>query len=737
MLSASKEYKEQMKRPLRNRSYMWISVGLINLEAQANAQVSSDSEMCYLASPEKAFSEYEFQKAYATCEENFAKVDGNMLFPPRESGFVQFTQGIISKEINGPLNIEFPVAADIKGLTIDFGDNMPEDFWIISDHNSLHITGNDESEYVTDEVFLGATFIRIEPEVMYYGQNRLRIRHMLFGVGLLFDNTSIESAERSEEVSPIMESLPEVDFSATINNRNAIYSVENPSSFINFMETGQEVTSVYGRLLDDGTKELIRGGTMYLTDWNADGKSLKLKATDIFDTMDGDFYLGTLNESGVSLYELAETVLQDAGFTKEEYWLDNYLKTVSVQNPVPICKHKEALQMIANAGRCILYQDRNKKIVMKSSFIPDIAIESSSATSYSNLQNVLMEGVKEKYANAARDFTAANGRQYFIPKHGSYLDNMGYTSEAVSDGDGLFSINPTIKLVLENTFKFFGMQILFGESVPEEFVLHSFLGETEVQTMNISNMEQKFVTQEEFKECDSIVIEIVKTKPFSRVCMDYVSLGAATDYCLTYGNELCKKPNATKLGKVKMLKMNRTSYTKNQEAEELLKESILLPAGSSEYIFTFEEPVCELQVECREADAVIAESASFYIKIQFSGLQKETEVEIVVTGKKYLKTNSDYLLQLNDIGKTEEWSNPLISSINLAKEVGEWIGAYMKSDVEYNLEYRGEPRLEANDLCCLESPYVSDMEIRVHKCSLSYKQSLSGKIEARRVVNVG
>lgn len=736
MISASKAYKEQMKRPLRNRSYMWISLGLINLKAQAQAAVSADTALSYLSSPEKAFTDYTFEKAYASCEEDFVKADGEMLFPPGKNDFALFPQGIISEAVSGAIRIDFPDSFDIKGLTVDFGENMPEDFWILSDNHQVHIVGNREPEFVTEEVFPAATYIELVPETMVYGQNRLRIRHILFGIGLMFNNDSIESVSRSEEVSPVMEDLQEVDFSATVNNRNGVYSIENPASYINFMETGQEVSVVYGRLLDDGSKEMINGGTMYLSDWKADGTSLKINATDIFDMMDEDFYLGQVYEEGISLYDLGETVLQDAGFAEDEYWLDNYLKTVMVQNPIPICKHKEALQMIANAGRCILYQDRNKKIVMKSSFIPEVSLVSDSGTSYSDISNVLVDGAKDNYANATQNFTTASGRQYFLPRTGSFLSNMGYTSEAISDADGLFAANPTVKLVLESAFKFFGLQILFGDAVPEEFVLHVFLGDEEVQTMRFSDVDRKFVTQEEFSECDSVVVEIVKTQPFSRAYIDYIALGAATDYTLSYDYDLEKKPDVSKLGKVKMLKMKRVSYTKNQDMEELMRESIRLPVGNSEYIFTFDDPVCDLSVTCSEAVAVIAESSSYFIRIVFSDIGAETEAELIITGRKYQKSNSDYLLQLHSAGKTEEWSNPLISSVNLARDVGEWIGAYMKSDVEYSLSYRGDPRIEANDLCYLESPYVEGMEIRVHKCTLDYKQSLSGKIEGRRLVNV-
>ena len=66
-------------------------------------------------------------------------------------------------------------------------------------------------------------------------------------------------------------------------------------------------------------------------------------------------------------------MFQDAGVDRREYYIDPYLQDVKIQNPVPAVAHKEALLAIANAGRCIIYQDREGKIFIKSSFIPDMA----------------------------------------------------------------------------------------------------------------------------------------------------------------------------------------------------------------------------------------------------------------------------------------------------------------------------------------------------------------------------
>src|SRR3712207_1350990 len=90
MQKVSKRYKESMRSPIRERSYIMISFGLINLEAQANAKVRKGN-----FSP---FSKYSnvFQGTTpindcATLEKDFTPVDGSMVFAPTS----QLTEGSV------------------------------------------------------------------------------------------------------------------------------------------------------------------------------------------------------------------------------------------------------------------------------------------------------------------------------------------------------------------------------------------------------------------------------------------------------------------------------------------------------------------------------------------------------------------------------------------------------------------------------------------------------------------
>ena len=66
---------------------------------------------------------------------------------------------------------------------------------------------------------------------------------------------------------------------------------------------------------------------------------------------------GVYSPSGRSLFDLATDVMRFAGF-ENTIQLDNALKNIYTHNPLPSSKVNECLQLIANAGRCIMSHSR-------------------------------------------------------------------------------------------------------------------------------------------------------------------------------------------------------------------------------------------------------------------------------------------------------------------------------------------------------------------------------------------
>ncbi len=739
MQSASTQYKDHMKAKdrLRNQTYIRVTIGLINQEAQASAYIADRENYTYYSSFKRPLDNCEVQELYATCDQDYTAVDGSMYFLPREKADVVLNQGLVSKDLLGPIEIRFPIEYNIKGLTIEFGKAYPVNFIIESDNNTVEITGNADGHFVTEEIFNGATFLRFTPLTMINGQSRFRIHMATMGIGVYFDSRKILSATKREHISPIMEELPTIDFNLTVNNKDRAFDVENLNSSVNFLEIGQDIVVLYGQELGDGSVEWFPGATVKLKEWSANDEQMEFSATDRFDDMDGTYYRGLYRPEGISLYDLAVDVFSDAKVDIRTYWIDPYLKTVRVSNPMPVVSHKEALQLIANAGRCILYQDRSGSIVLRSSFIPDMAADAEDGTEYSQAGNILKPGKKAEYASYASDFTRADASQYFITEQAPYLD-MGYVSQAMSGEDGTFIENPRVTVQLEASFTCFGVQFLFGGNPPKEFVIHTALFGEPVEDITVQEITQETIVSREFKIFDRMEVEFTIALPHNRILLDHMGFGDVTDYRLEYGHELTKTPKGIQQAKVRELQVIRTIYNQAGENKELAKETITVTPAENRYTFYFSNAAYNLTCALTEPQegqkAVIIDSSSYYATVEIAGATGA--VEVVLTGQEYTTSQAKVSRQLNPTGSMETWENPLVSDMIHTADLADWIGNYMKADREYELQYRGEPRIDANDLAFLENRYIPDMLIRVYDHTLTFNGALSGSIKARRYMDV-
>lgn len=99
MQQVSAEYKKAMKQAARNKSYMQISLKLVNQEAQNTAEVEQGG-FTYFTDTVKPLSAETVDKVYATFERRFAKVDGSMYFLPRKApGAVFYNAGIVTEAL--------------------------------------------------------------------------------------------------------------------------------------------------------------------------------------------------------------------------------------------------------------------------------------------------------------------------------------------------------------------------------------------------------------------------------------------------------------------------------------------------------------------------------------------------------------------------------------------------------------------------------------------------------------
>lgn len=738
MQKVSKAYKESMKSSLRERAYIMISFGLVNQEAQAKATVDNGS-YAYYSNKDNIFGEHIDDTVYATLEEEFTKVDGSMFFLPRATeGGRYYDTGIVSDKLISEARCEViislnTIATDFKGLTINFGENYPVDFDIVgSTGQTIEFRGNTKSKWDTEEVLENTTYIKLVFYKMKNPQSRLRIYSIMFGYGLVYYNDSVMSSALDSYVSPIGADVPQFDFSVTLKNYDHYFNVDNPNSAINYLETGQEMDIMYGyQTPGSDTIEWIQGNHLWCSEWESDDNTATIRCQDIFRNMDGEYVKGLYSAAGKSYYALAEEILKDAGIS--EYYIDPRLKKLYSNNPIPRVKYKEALQIIANACRCILTQSRDGKVQIKSNFMPSASIATNGEETYSNAANVLTDTPKVEYATLAGNYTPTDGTMFFLPRNGKAALTTGYVSKEISGANGTFTKNPVVTITMEAIRAYYGLKLVFGTALPAAFTIRTYKGGEPVNEYPVEKDEinTTSIILRDFDDFDVMKIEFTKTaEPYNRIVLNYFSLSDVVDFTMNR-RDMTSSPKAIKQELIKEVIVPCYTYQENNREENLVYEDIDVVAGEVETYY-IQDPSYGYKVKLDEVEgkATVVAWSNYFVTIKFN---VTGSFKLEVQGYRYKIVEKYATVSLNARGKTVKWKNPLISNTTMANELAAWLADYYTAGIEYEYDTRGNPELDATDIVYQENEFHDGMRVNIYRHTVNFKQAFSGRVTARRI----
>ena len=669
MISVSSDYKQAMSKAKRDRAYISVGIGIINQNAQESGTL--DADLSYW-SHGNVFDSNQSNIEYATLEENYFRADGTMYFMPENEDLAQFlNNGIATSDFLQPIRIDFPQIYAIKGITLEFGSAYPTEFTIETSEKTLNYT-NDASKFVTQDVLGDTNYIVIAPISMVGGQQRFRLQSILMGVGLQYSNAQTKDFTLTEFVSSISEELPSEDMTFTFYDEENRFNVDDDNSFIDFLETMQRVTLSFGITLDNGTVEWNQIAKMYLKDWKSQKGIVSLSATDRLEQMEDEYSLANRIYERTA-YDEAESIFADVGLQPDEYYIDEYLRDVPLHNPMPQGTHKECLQLLANACRCIIRQDENGVIQIRANFAnvldpEDLTVSTNGVAGWSKPKNVLI-GTDVVYADMTQDFFKADGTMYFMPEDENYLETS-YVSEQISDNNGLFKVNPILTIAMPAAYTYFSLNLKFDGNPPQEMIIHTYNSGEEAATRKYTDMSNNTTIIDEFKSFDTMVFEFTKGYPNNRVLVNQITFGDLSDYVLTK-SDMMSQPIGYKEKKVKAVRCK---------------------------IFTFEND--------SEGNPQEVEDSVFAIKV------------------------------LNEVGEIKTINNPLISTQAHAELLAEWIGNYYANNISYDVDYRGEPRNNAADIIHMESDVLSNMQVEITKHTLKYNGAFSGSMELRRALKI-
>jgi len=668
MINVSEEYKKAMDKPIRDRAYISVGVGVINQDAQKSAIASGD--FAYWCKGD-VFKPTTQDVEYATLERNYMRADGKMYFVP-ESNLEQLkSNGIVTEEIMGSIMIVLQKSYYIKGITLEFGSAYPTRFNLVTNQGTVQYT-NDSERFVTEDVFGDISYIQIVPLEMVGGNKRLRIKRILMGVGLQYTNEDTKTFSINEIVSSISDELSSYRCSFSFYDKEDKFDVDDNNSFIDYLETMQKITFSFGITLADGSIEWHQIATTYLKDWKRQNNVVTLTSYDRMYHMDNVYSLGNRIYERTA-YDEAISIFKDAGLESDEYYVDEYLKEFNLINPMPEASHKQCLQILANACRCKIKQDEYGVVMVVPNFAvlidrEETKLSSTPIAEWGNLENIFI-GSDIVYAELTPDFMKADGSMRFMPENEEYL-NAGFVSNEISDQNGEFLFNPSIGIDLEYANTYHGLVLEFGGNMPKQFVVETFNDNEIVKKIVVDNVEKTTIISEQFDDFDRMYIRFTKASPNSRVIVNKVSFGGLSDYFLKRNN-MYQNPVGYKEKRVKDVRVKIYSFFENAEGEP-----------------------------------------------------EEIEDEVY------------YSRQINPVGESKLLSNPLIATEEHAAIIAEWIGNYYANNVTYDVNFRGEPRLNATDIIRMESSKIPNLQVEVTSNELTFNGAFRGNLGLRRAYNM-
>ena len=572
MQTVSRQYKEMMDSMIRKQGYMTVAVGVINQFAQSSAVLGGS--FAYWSNQNTPLSNKDVNGRYATLEQNYFKTDGSMLFLPENNEFAQFIQNrsCTTNDILGTITIRFDKAYEIKGFSIDFDECYPTSFKLKTETIEKTYT-NDTMNFTTTDTLGETSYVQIIPITMVGGQQRLRINKVLMGVGLNFTNDDIKSSTLKEQVNAVCEELPSVDYSLTVNDFENRFNVDDSNSFINYLQAGQKIPVSVGVTLADDTIEWLQMANVYLSSWKSQKGAMSFTAKDIFTFMTDKYTAGNTIHTR-TLYDDAEAVLTAYGLEPDEYEIDECLKDITVTNPLPEASYAQCLQLIANAGRCILYQNKEGKPCIKANFATvlnpdDLTVTSVGASAWSHSGNIV-KGSDYVYADMTKNFFSTDGSMVFMPEDGNYLATA-FVSAEVADDYGNFKTNPSVTVKLPAGYVYYSVYVDFDGNPPKNMLVHIYRNNALVETVEFTDLNKSNIIYHEFSTFDTMTLEFTKACPNDRVLVNKVSFGDLSDYTLKK-QDMLENPIGYKEAQNKAVSVRVFTFTNDEQGKPQAKD---------------------------------------------------------------------------------------------------------------------------------------------------------------------
>jgi hypothetical protein len=356
-----------------------VSFEILDPKAYEDASigVTDEAEISRLTQSYNKIREMSYK--YATFERDYWQLDGSFVMPPREnegdselgwwSDTICGEDGIFATR--PVMTFSFTGSHSSIGLTVTFDKGTNEyatDFRIEAYGadgsliaNEL-ISGNTKPVYYFNTPLDGYSKIILTIIAWVNPIRRARVTEVDFGSVQEYTGDKLISLKVVEEMDLLASTVPSNEMSFTLDNTDQYFNILNPDGVYRFIVPNQEMRAQFGLLIGDSKFEWIDMGKFYLSEWTVEEGAMTSTFTghDIFTQLDLIDYIPTVQ---ANLYDLAVDVLTQAKI--DEYEIDESLKDVATTGFTDTRKVREALQLIAIAGMCVVRQGRNGQVILE------------------------------------------------------------------------------------------------------------------------------------------------------------------------------------------------------------------------------------------------------------------------------------------------------------------------------------------------------------------------------------
>lgn len=378
MINVSYDWVAAQKETLLPEMFLELTYSVTEPGLQEDASAKANSEAYFSDTEQVVDGTEKDSDNYASLEFGLWGLDGNTAFfdgSPDDPGFVSGTlsnaSGVFATYPTITIDFGKQHTVLIPGLTITWGDAYNE--WAtkfrVTAYNAgsvvaqTTISGN-KSPVTTVNLDMVA-YNQIVIEVMEWNlpQHRARCLDIFLGVQQIYRKTDLTKFEHEQSADLLSASLPKNSIVFGLRNDDNRWNPDAPEGSEKYLAERQEITAKYGMDVN-GRTEWIKGGTFWISEWSTPSNGLEavFTASSLLEFMD-ETYTGA--RSG-TLYAIALAALQQLDLPKlkngnNRWVMDGSLKEITTNFTADTQEYTVAdiLQMVAHAGCCVFYQDRD------------------------------------------------------------------------------------------------------------------------------------------------------------------------------------------------------------------------------------------------------------------------------------------------------------------------------------------------------------------------------------------